>query len=82
MFSRNQFEGSKFGIFRGFGWVHSSILVDESGFGRVRNSVFPDLGLSSAHFWPNRFVVQFCWKNLGSSEFEVRPDKIKAVQSS
>ena len=36
-----------FGIFRGFGWVHSSILVDEHDeFGRVRSSVFPHLGLA------------------------------------
>ena len=75
--------GSKFGIFGGFRWVCSSILLGgKPGFGGVQSSVFPDLGLSSAHFWPNRFEVQFCWKNLGSSEFELRPDKIKAVQSS
>ena len=49
--------GSKFGIFGGFGWVRSSVLVDEPGFGRVRSSVFPDLGLGLAGFWPNRFEV-------------------------
>ena len=52
------FVGSEFGIFGGFGWVRSSILVDKPGFGKVRSSVFPDLGLGSAHFWPNRFKVQ------------------------
>ena len=49
--------GSEFGIFGGFGWVHSSILVDEPGFGRVRSLVFPDLDLGSTHFWLNRFEV-------------------------
>ena len=44
------FVGLEFGIFGGFGWVHSSVLVDEPGFGRVRSLIFPDLGLSSAHF--------------------------------
>ena len=29
---QTQFVGSKFGIFGGFGWVHSSILVDGPGF--------------------------------------------------
>ena len=47
---QTQFVCSEFGIFGGFGWVCSSVLVDESGFGRVRSSVFPDLGLGSAHF--------------------------------
>ena len=28
----------------------SSVLVDKPGFGRVRSSVFPDLGLDLAHF--------------------------------
>ena len=30
--------GSEFGIFGGFGWVRSSVLVGELGFGRVRSS--------------------------------------------
>ena len=30
--------GSEFGIFGGFGWVRSSVLVGEPGFGRVRSS--------------------------------------------
>ena len=38
-----------------FWWDRSSILVNEPGFGRVRSSVFPDLGLGSTHFWLNRF---------------------------
>ena len=32
------FVGSEFGIFGGFGWVRSSVLVGEPGFGRVRSS--------------------------------------------
>ena len=56
--SQTQFVGSEFGIFGGFEWVLSLILVDNPGFGRVQSSVFPDLGLGSAHFWPNRFEVQ------------------------
>ena len=32
------FVGSEFGIFVGFGWVRSSILVGELGFGRVRST--------------------------------------------
>ena len=39
--------GSRFGFFVVFGWVRSSILVDGPGFGRVRSSVFLDLGLGS-----------------------------------
>ena len=49
--------GSEFGIFGGFRWVCSSVLVDEPGLGKVQSSVFPDLGLGSAWFWPNRFEV-------------------------
>ena len=37
---QTQFMGLKFGIFRGFGWVHISILVDELGFRMVQSSVF------------------------------------------
>ena len=60
-----------FGIFGGgFGWVCSSVLVDEPGFERVQSLVFPDLDLSLAHFWLNRFEVRAFWK--GSSGFEVR----------
>ena len=67
--------------------------MDEPGFGRVRNSVFQDLGLGSAHFWRNRFkvqdfgrglkgfIVRFWWTNLGLSEFEIQPVKFEAVQS-
>ena len=64
MLGRTQFVGLKFGIFGGFGWVRSSILVDEPGFRRVRISVFPDLGLGLAHFWSNRFKVQAFWRGL------------------
>merc|ERR1712016_356031 len=32
------FVGSEFGIFVGFGWVRSSVLVGELGCGRVRSS--------------------------------------------
>ena len=32
------FVGSEFGIFGGFGWVRSSVLVGEPGFGGVRSS--------------------------------------------
>ena len=32
---QTQFIGSKFKIFGGFGWVCSSFLIDELGFGRV-----------------------------------------------
>ena len=35
---RTQFVGSEFGIFRGFGWVRSLVLVGEPGFGRVQSS--------------------------------------------
>ena len=35
---RTQFVGSEFGIFGGFGWVRSSVLVGKPGFGRVRSS--------------------------------------------
>ena len=32
------FVGLEFGIFVGFGWVRSSVLVGKLGFGRVRSS--------------------------------------------
>ena len=38
MLGQTQFVGSEFGIFGGFGWVRSSVLVGEPGFGRVRSS--------------------------------------------
>ena len=37
---QNDFVGSVFGIFRGFGWVRSSVLINEPGFGRVRSFFF------------------------------------------
>ena len=67
---QTQFPGSKFKIFGGFGWVFSSILLDKPEFGRVRISVFPDLGLGSARFWPNKFEGQaFC---RGLKWFEIQ----------
>ena len=57
---------SEFGIFAGLGWVHSSALVDNLGFGRVRSSVCPYLGLGLAFFRPNMFEVWFWSKNRGS----------------
>ena len=52
-----------FGIFGGFGsLVRGGFVVrfwaDRSGFGRVRSSIFPDLGLDSAYFWLNRFEIR------------------------
>ena len=87
----NPVHGFEIRDFGGFGWVHSLVLVDDSGFRMVRSSVFPDLGLGSAHFWPKRFEiqafwrgyngfkVQFWWRNLGSREFEVQLVKFEAV---
>ena len=80
-----------FGIFGGFGWVRSSVLVDKPGFERVQSSVFPDLGLGLAFFWSNMFEVLVFWRgsngfeirfwgmNLGSSEFEFQPVKFEVV---
>ena len=38
MFNTVGFVGSEFGIFVGFRWVRSSVLVGKPGFGRVRSS--------------------------------------------
>ena len=38
MFNTVGFVGSEFGIFGGFGWVRSSVLVGKPGFERVRSS--------------------------------------------
>ena len=54
MLGRTRFLSSEFGIFGGFGWARSSVLLDKPGFRKVRSSFFPDLDLDSAHFWPNR----------------------------
>ena len=62
--------GLKFGIFGGFKWVHSSISVDEPGFGRVQSLVFPDLGLGLAHFWLNRFKVWDFWRGLNGFDVQ------------
>ena len=67
---RIQFVDSEFRIFGGFGWVYSSIMVDEPVLGRVRSSVFQDLGLGSAHFWLNKFEVRAFWR--GSNGFEAQ----------
>ena len=67
--SLTQFVGLAFGIFGEFGWVRSLVLVYEPEFGRIQSTVFPDLGLGLAHFWPNRFKVWAFWK--GSNRFEV-----------
>ena len=72
---RTQFMGSKFGIFGGFGWVRSLISAVEPGFGRVRNSVFPDLGLGSTYIWPNRFEVRIFYR----SSTWIRSNPIKHV---
>ena len=84
---RTQFMSSKFAMFGGFWWVCSSILVDEPGLRMVHSSVFSDLGLGSAHFWPNRFKVwSFCrslkgfkdwfwWMNLVNSKFDFSNSK-------
>ena len=80
--------GSKFGIFRGFGWVCSSILVDEPGFTRVRKFDVSRFGPGSGPFLAEHvrssgflegFKVQFWWRNLGSSEFEVQHIKFEGV---
>ena len=73
--SQTHFMGSEFEIFVGFWWVHSSVLVDEPGFRKVRSSVFPDLGPDLAHFWLNRFKVQAFWRgsNRGGPENLKKP---------
>ena len=45
---RTQFKGLQFGIFGWYWRVHSSVLIDEPGFGKVRSSVFPDYGPGQA----------------------------------
>ena len=69
--------------FGGFWRPQPSILVQEPGFGKIRISVFPDLGLGLAHFYLNRFEVLafgrglkgfevwFCWMNLASSDYAI-----------
>ena len=65
---QTQFIVSEFGIFGGFGWDRSSVLVGKPGFRRVWSSVFPDLGLSLACFWQNRFKVHAIWRGLNGVE--------------
>ena len=79
-----------FRIFGGFGWVHSSVLVDEPGF-RLQigsNFNFSGFGPGFGPFLAEQvrslgflewFEVQFWWTNLGLNEFEVRPVKFEAV---
>ena len=66
------------------------VLVDEPRFGRVRNSVFPVLGLVFRKFVPSLYMgsefgifggfeVWFWQMNLGLSEFEVLPVMFEAV---
>ena len=74
--------------------VCSSVLVDESGFGRVQSLVFLNLDLGLAHFWQNRFhfwafwrglngfEVRFLQTNLDLSEFKFQPVKLNVVRSS
>ena len=92
MLGQTQFVGLEFGIFGGFRWVRSSIWVDEPGFGRVRSSVFPDLGLGSTYFWPkgSKFGHFAGFKRVRSSVLvdepgfewvQIRPVKFEAVQS-
>ena len=54
---RTQFMGSEFGIFGGFGWDRSSVLVDESGFGRVQSSVFSRFGSEFDPFLVKHFQI-------------------------
>ena len=69
MLDWTNFVGSEFGIFGGFGWVCSSVLVDEPGFGRVRSLVFPDLGLGSTYFRAKKFEVRTFWRVRKGSKF-------------
>ena len=59
---RTHFVSSEFGFLKGSGGFFRLILVEKSGFRRVQSSVFLDLGLVLAHFWPNRFKVWAFWR--------------------
>ena len=60
-----------FGIFGGICRVCCLVVEDEPElFGKVRSSVFPDLGLGSAHFSSNRFEVRTFWKGLVGFEVQ------------
>ena len=67
----------KFGIFGGFGWVCSLILVEFlQDFGiqfrvlKCSKFGFSRFGLDLARFWLNRFKVWAIWR--GSKGFEVQ----------
>ena len=45
-----------------FGRVHSSVFVDKPGNSRGRSLVFQDLGVGSAHLWPNMLEVWTFWR--------------------
>ena len=49
--------GSEFGIFGGFGWVRSSVLVGELGFGRVRSSTSRVRSSSKLEVFSKMFIV-------------------------
>ena len=51
------FVGSEFGIFVGFGWVRSSVLVGELGFGRVRSSTSRVRSSSKLEVFSKMFIV-------------------------
>ena len=53
VFGGTQFVGSKFGIFGGFWWVRSSILVDKPELGRVLK-----FGLSGFGPWLGLFLAE------------------------
>ena len=67
MLGRTQFVGSEFGIFGGFGWVCSSVLVGKPGFGRVRSSdlEFGELWRTlDTLFWAqNLLIFGYIWEN-------------------
>ena len=54
---RTQFVGSEFGIFGGFGWVRSSVLVGKLGFGRVRSSTSRVRSSSKLEVFSKMFIV-------------------------
>ena len=49
--------GSEFGIFGGFGWVRSSVLVGELGFRRVRSSSSRVRSSSKLEVFSKMFIV-------------------------
>ena len=53
----NPVRGSEFGIFGGFGWVRSSVMVGEPGFGRVRSSTSRVRSSSKLEVFSKMFIV-------------------------